>query len=130
MGELTQTGDLRSEPVKMPPITEAQFLKQVVALAQTFGFKVAHFQTAHIQRKDGSHYYATPIQADGEGFPDLVLAKRGHPIYFLELKGAKGRTTQAQADWLYLLDRGSSPAMVIKPSDWDSLVKLLGGKNG
>lgn len=110
--------------------TEKQFMKAVIDLAHSYGWSIAHFKTAHIQRADGVSYYATPVQADGEGFPDLVLAKRGEPIYFIELKTNRGKLTERQENWLYLLNRGSSPAMVFRPCEWELLVKLLEPRGG
>jgi hypothetical protein len=106
-------------------MTEMQFLATLIDAAHAYGYRVAHFRNVRIQRNDGSCYYATPVQADGEGFVDLVLAKRGRPILFIEVKGEKGAVSEAQQNWLHLLDRASSPALVIRPRDFDSFVKLL-----
>jgi hypothetical protein len=52
--------------------SEAQFQQQVIDLARLCGYRVAHFRTVRVQRKGGSVYYTTPVQADGAGWPDLV----------------------------------------------------------
>jgi len=58
------------------------------------GWKVSHFTRA--LTKDG---WRTPTIADGSGFPDLVLVKKGHPVMFRELKTAKGRLSLGQVTW-------------------------------
>ena len=115
---------------KLPPLSEKDFLKQIIALAQTLGWSCAHFKTAHIQRGDGSNYYATPVQADGKGFPDLVLL-RPPRLLFIELKTDRGRPTPGQCKWQTELN--SIPgvhAFMFRPSDWDRLVSLLSEKGG
>ncbi len=52
-----------------PKITEDNFQQTIIEMAQWLGWKVAHFRTA--RKADGTWY--TPVEADGEGFPDLVL---------------------------------------------------------
>ena len=109
----------------MKPQTEAQFMGAVIDLARSLGWKCAHFRSVRVQRKDGNSYYATPVAADGSGFPDLILAKPGCPIYFLELKVGKGKVSPAQEEWLGLLNRAGSPALVVRPEDFDKLVRIL-----
>lgn len=114
--------------MKAPQISEAKFLKSVLILARTLGWSCAHFKTACVQRKDGSKYYATPIQADGKGFPDLVLV-RPPRLLFLELKAEGGKLSKEQAEWLDLLmEVPGAEAIPAWPKDWDYLVLLLRGK--
>ncbi len=72
-------------------------------MARMYGWTVASFRSVLIKGKHGS-YYATPVQADGEGFPDLVLV-RGDRIMFRELKAGKARLTKEQKMWGELLMR-------------------------
>mgnify|MGYP003677610739 FL=1 len=76
-----------------PAISEAQFQKQVIQLAQLLGWRVAHFRAAQTSRG-----WRTPVAADGAGFPDLVLARRGQLI-FAELKTQRGKLSNAQECW-------------------------------
>lgn len=75
-------------------LTEAAFQRQVIELAQLYGWRVAHFRPA--RTADG---WRTAVQGDGAGFPDLVLARRPELI-FAELKSERGRPTAAQREWL------------------------------
>ena len=109
-----------------PPESEAQFMGAVIELAHTYGWSVASFRPARLKAQDGKERWRTPVQADGAGWPDLVLARPGSPIYFLEVKSESGKVSPEQAGWLRLLDRAGSPALVVRPSDWKKLVGLLG----
>ena len=112
-----------------PPESEAQFFGAIVDLAHTFGWSVASFRAARLKDKDGKERWRTPVRADGAGWPDLVLARLGSPILFLEVKSETGKVSPEQAEWLRLLGRAGSPAFVIRPSQWDELVTLLKGGN-
>jgi hypothetical protein len=56
---------------RVPPITEAAFLRQVLDLAKLRGWRTAHFRPAQTSRG-----WRTAVQGDGAGFPDLV-GRRG-----------------------------------------------------
>ena len=107
-------------------MSEADFTRTVIDLARTLGWRCAHFRPARVIIK-GKETYRTAVQGDGVGFPDLVLVKTGKPIFFIEVKSEMGKVSPEQALWLMLLDRGSTPAFVIRPSQWDELVALLKG---
>lgn len=68
--------------------SEAAFQQRVIDLAHFHSWRVAHFRAVRIGRKDGSFYYATPVAADGEGFPDLILV-RGTRCIAAELKAKR-----------------------------------------
>lgn len=106
---------------------ERGFQEQVIDLARLFGWRCAHFRAAMSR----SGRWMTPVQADGAGFPDLVLTKDGRLI-FAELKAERGVLSQQQADWLSalsLVSRHSAhvTAVVWKPRDWDAIVDTLNG---
>ena len=63
-------------------------------------------------------------------FPDWVIV--GRSVIFRELKTAKGKVTDAQAEWLHALVRAEQDACVWRPADLVSgligrqLAKLAG----
>ena len=106
-----------------PRVTEKDFLQQVLSLAQLKGWLTAHFRPAMNTRGQ----WMTAVQGDGAGFPDLVLV-RPPEILFVELKGPKGRLSEAQRVWLIKLGECQSESMTVhvwKPADWDSIVEVL-----
>ena len=107
----------RVVPVKQ---SEADFQRAVIDLAHLYRWRVAHFRPAMMR----SGRWATPVQGDGAGFPDLILV-RARRLLALELKSDKGRATPAQIEWLADLAHAGVEAHVIRPGDWDQLVELL-----
>jgi hypothetical protein len=97
-------------------VSERDFQTAVVDLARLKGWRVAHFRPAQTSKG-----WRTPVEADGKGFPDLVLARAGRVI-LLELKSARGRVSPEQGEWLKAL--GGS-AYVIRPADWNELQVIL-----
>jgi hypothetical protein len=101
----------------MTDLLEKDFTDNVVQLAKTLGWRVAHFRPARTK-----HGWATPMQGD-KGFPDLVLAKQGR-VVFAELKSRTGKPTVEQRDWLGALSRTD-------PESWKSaLTGATSGHNG
>ena len=74
-----------ARPKPAGKISEAELQKAVIAAARAQGWRVAHFRPAQVR----PGRYVTPVDADGAGFPDLVLC-RGDRLVFAELK-AQGR---------------------------------------
>lgn len=107
-------------------VSEKQFQANVIELAQRLGWKVAHFRSVRTQRKDGSTHYATPVAADGEGFPDLVMARPLRNIIYAELKAEKGKFSMKQMEWMEVLIRTHSCEVYAwRPSDWDTIQEIL-----
>ncbi|MGH7861834.1 MAG: VRR-NUC domain-containing protein [Candidatus Dormibacteraceae bacterium] len=109
---------------KAPAISEADFQRRVVAMATLRGFRVAHFRPAQSRRGQ----WSTPMTGH-PGFPDLVLAKAGR-VLFLELKTQSGRLRPEQIAWMDALSGDVAlssrvEAWVVRPSDWDAIVRLL-----
>ena len=102
-------------------MTEAAFQQQITDLAHHTGWVVAHFRSVRIQRRDGTYYYATPVGADGEGWPDLVLCREPTTL-FRELKTDKGTVEDAQTAWLEMLAHCGQDVGVWRPRDWDTLI--------
>ena len=104
-------------------MTEREFQQAVVQLARLMGWRVHHTRPALTQRGR----WLTPIQGDA-GFPDLVLC-RGGRVIFAELKRNGARPTPAQRGWLEALQACAGVECYLwTPSDWDAIVRTLGGK--
>jgi len=109
---------------KVPGVTEEQFQQQVIDLAHTLHYRVAHFRSVRVQRKNGEVFYQTPVAADGAGWPDLVLV-RPERVIFAELKSETGEPSPEQVAWLKAIDAGGGEAYCWRPSEWDDLVAVL-----
>ena len=104
-------------------MTEAQFQRSVIELAQLNGWRVFHARKA----QNGKGQWRTPVAADGAGFPDLVLVK--HTIIFAELKTDTGRLSPTQREWFNALTRAhASVVEVWRPKDWPHIERVLTGK--
>lgn len=100
---------------------ERFFQQQVIELARTLGYKVAHFRPAQNARGD----WRTPVAADGKGFPDLVLTGRGKVI-FAELKTDSGVLTPEQREWIEALHAaGHEHVYVWRPKQLDEIRAVL-----
>ena len=69
-------------------VSEAVFQGAVLRLAKQSGWMA---------------YHTWSSKKSPEGFPDLVLAKAGQPLYVCELKTDTGIVSQAQQAWLEAL---------------------------
>ena len=103
---------------------ERDFQDQIIELAHLKDWTVAHFRTVRIQRKDGSVYYATPVQADGVGFPDLILLRPPRQVV-IECKVDRRKPTVDQQIWLQLFEACGAEAYVWYPTDWDEIERTL-----
>ena len=102
---------------------ESEFQQQIIDYAHLNGWRVAHFRSVRIQREDGSYYYATPVQADGEGFPDLVLI-RPPRLVFAEVK-VSAKVSPKQEIWLQDLRDCGMEVYVWRPTDWAEIERVL-----
>lgn len=97
---------------------ESQLQSAVIELARRLGWRVAHFAPARI--REGR--VITPVQADGAGFPDLVLARKGE-VLFLELK-RKGRVLRPEQQLWYDeindLPDHTKRMYVVNATDWET----------
>lgn len=101
------------------PISEAEWLSQVLDWAERRHWMRAHFRVARTQ-----HGWRTPVQADGAGFPDLILVRPPRAIA-AELKSERGRLTRAQANWLELLGEAGLETYVWRPGDLQAMAETL-----
>jgi hypothetical protein len=98
----------RMRPAEMP---EAALLRAIRQAANSAGFL-----SYHTLRSDGSE----------KGWPDLALAKPGHPLYLLELKTAMGKLTVEQDRWMSALAFTTGiHAQVVRPVDLAAILWLL-----
>ena len=96
----------------MTPLSEKQWMAQVLEIAQTYGYLSYH--TYDSRRSAG-------------GFPDLVLV-RPPRVLFCELKTEKGRLTDTQKMWLSELSECPGvEAHVWRPSDLQLVGDVLAG---
>jgi len=102
--------------------SEDDFLTWLIDLARVNGWKGAHFRGGW--SRDGERF-TTPVQADGEGFPDLVLTRDSVTIY-AETKTEKGKLTPEQKEWLEVLARNpGNKCFVWRPSDRKEIEEVL-----
>lgn len=95
------------------PVSEAEFMRQVVRLAGLFGWLVYH---THDSRRSQA------------GFPDLTLAHPGRgELVFAELKSARGRVRPEQQAWLEALRAAGQRAYLWRPGDWPEIEEVLRG---
>lgn len=95
--------------------TEAQFLRAVIEYAQLHKWRVFHARPARTAKG-----WRTPVQGDGVGFVDLVLA-RNKRVIFAELKIEKASLTETQRAWCFELP----DAQVWRPIDWPLIEETL-----
>ena len=97
---------------------EDVFQSQVIATAHDLGYRVAHFRTVAVRRKDGTVHYETPVQADGKGWPDLHLSRaRDHRVFYAELKTISGRVSPEQEAWIAWLRECGETVYLWRPGD-------------
>lgn len=108
-------------------VKEEEFQNGVIHLARVLGWRVAHFRGVRIQRANGGIYYQTPVQADGKGFPDLVLVhEQKKRTVFAELKSESGKCSPEQYAWLEALKvTPCNEVYLWRPSDWESIKDVL-----
>ena len=104
---MTVTADGRS--ILLRTVTEKQWQAQIVAWAKRAGWRSYHVWNA---------MHST------SGFPDMVLVRPPHIIY-AELKTERGKVTADQEAWIDALRRCGQQVYVWRPSDEDSVRKVL-----
>ncbi len=93
---------------RLPPITEAEFARQVLALARLRGWLCYH---THDSRRSAA------------GFPDLVFVRER--VVWVELKTARGRVRPEQQRWLDALGRAGQEVYLFRPGDWARIEEVL-----
>ena len=94
----------------LPPITEAQFQRQVLELGRLLGWTVYHPMLSKWSER---------------GWPDLAMI-RPPRLVFAELKRESGHTTEHQERWLGLLrDVPAVEVYLWRPSDLETIAETL-----
>lgn len=103
------------KPKKPRGLSEDEFQQQIIDYAHLRGWRVAHFRPA--QLADGR--WVTPVQADGKGFPDLLMI-RGTRLLVAELKVGKNTVADDQWEWINAFRGvyGNVECHIWHPSDW------------
>ncbi len=108
----------------MAKTSEAEFQKQVIALARELGWRVAHFRGVRTLTPDGRMIWMTPVQGDGAGFPDTLLL-RGPRIMVIELKIEGGVLDDAQSCWLAAFAQAGVEWHIFFPWQMDEIETCL-----
>jgi hypothetical protein len=94
-------------------MTEAELLRNVIDLAELLKWRCAHFRPGMNRRG----VWSTAMSgSQAAGFPDLVLVR--DRLVMVECKAERGRTSDAQRDWLAALSNAGVEEHVWRPSDW------------
>jgi hypothetical protein len=99
-------------------MSEAELQSAVIELARMFRWRVAHFRPAKT-----AHGWRTPVQADGKGFPDLLLVR--DRVIAAELKSDAGKLGDDQAAWLDAFEIAGVESYVWRPSDLEQVANVL-----
>ena len=102
-------------------LSEAEFTRQVIGLAQSLGWLIAHFRAARTATG-----WATPVQGDGKGFPDLLgvhLLKRR--AFAAELKVGRNKATPEQKRWLQAFEAAGIPAYTWRPDEFETEIRAV-----
>jgi hypothetical protein len=91
--------------------SERGFMESLLMYARLMGWRVYH---THDSRRSE------------EGFPDLVMVRRGVEI-FVELKTESGVVSGEQQAWLDDLAATPNGVYVWRPGDWPQIERVLGG---
>jgi hypothetical protein len=108
-------------------MTEREFQRAVMDLAQLCGWETLHVRTS----MQANRYLTATSGTMAKGWPDLVLVK-GRRLIFAELKSDKGRPRSEQVrvmSVLNLLAPPSDPNLKVvlwRPSDWPTIEATLG----
>lgn len=97
---------------------ERDWQRDIIRLARTLGWRVAHFRPAQTSKG-----WRTAVAADGAGFPDLILVR--DRLIAAELKNEKGRVTEEQREWIAALQVAGIEAYVWRPDDLDDVMAVL-----
>jgi hypothetical protein len=110
--------------LRIKPLSESEFTRQVIRLAQLRGYLVAHFRPGMTRRGK----WVTAVSGDGVGFPDLLLIRIRHgvaKVIVAELKLGRNKLTPEQESWLCAFRLAGIQAYLWRPENWPEIEKLL-----
>ena len=102
-------------------MTEAQFQKAVIAIAEMYGWRVCHFHDSRRQIRPGVFIG----DKQSKGYPDLTLCHPRHGVAWAELKSDTGRTSPEQNEWIQALHVAGQVAYVWRPRDLIAVQRFL-----
>ena len=100
-------------------MTERDFTGAVLEACRLFGWRTLHVRPARSDRG-----WRTPLQGDGQGWPD-VFAVRGSRAIAAELKSERGRLGPGQREWLAALELAGVEIYTWRPSSWPEVERVL-----
>lgn len=92
-------------------------------LLQSFGFLVFHQRPCRVGG-EGRESWASAVDYDGEGFPDLIARRPNAPTIAIEVKDT-GSLSEDQKDWRDAWQGDGSYYCVLTPRTWDAFEKHL-----
>ena len=101
-------------------------MSAVIRLGKLRGWIVAHFRPGRTAKG-----WATPVQADGKGFPDLFMLRPARRkgdcsrVIGAELKVGKNQPTPEQRRWLDAMRAVGIEVRLWRPEDWPEIEKTL-----
>src|SRR5678816_95122 len=95
----------------MSETLEKDWQRDIIELARTLGWRVAHFRPAQTK-----HGWRTAVGGDGAGFPDLVLVR--DRVVFAELKVGRNKLSTEQIEWARYLEGAGAEHRVWTEHDW------------
>jgi hypothetical protein len=99
-------------------LRESDWQQTVIEAAHFLGWSSGDFRKA--RTNTGGR---TPVQADGKGFPALVLVR--DRIVYAELKGEKGRLIADQEAWRDAILAAGGEWYCWRPGDWEEVQRVL-----
>lgn len=91
------------------PMSEDDLKGTVIEMCQALGLLVAHFRPAKTDKG-----WRTPVEGDGKGFPDCVIAGPGGVI-FAELKADGKHPDAQQRRWITTLGAAGADIRIWQP---------------
>ncbi len=117
--KLLQRSPAEALKVRVKKYLEKDFGNDVIKLAQSCGWKVAHFPPI----RTASGHWLTPVKADGKGWVDLFML-RGEAVLVVELK-TETQLRDEQILWLMAFQAAGLPTFVWTPGDWEEIKGIL-----
>lgn len=100
--------------------SEAQFLKEVLALAKRNGWRSFH-QRPGLTAKGR---WVSAVQGDGKGFPDTLFLRAGR-LVVMELKVGSNDATMEQEDWIDAFAHVGAEVGIYWPEHWSDIERVL-----